>query len=105
MDAKREKQFESLGVKWNNKEMESSDDEHFDQNFDLLVIFNEREGHVRVPVEHQESITDNLGIWLGNQQSLHRIGALQFDRQKWLEVVGVTWDTDTTANVSSACMS
>jgi hypothetical protein len=76
---------------------ESSDDEHFDQNFDLLVMFNEREGHVLVPMEHQESANDNLGSWLVNQRFLHRTGALQLDRQKWLEVAGVTWHTDTTA--------
>jgi hypothetical protein len=48
---------------------------------------------VRVPIRHQESATDHLGDWLKKQQTLHRRGALELDRQKWLEVAGVTWDS------------
>jgi hypothetical protein len=65
--------------------------EHFDSNFDLLLVFKEREGHMRVPIDHQESVNDNLGDWMKNQKSLHLRGALELDRQKWLEVAGVTW--------------
>jgi hypothetical protein len=42
-------------------------------------------GHaVRVPTEHQESATDNLRDWLGNQRSIHRHGHLELGRQKCL---------------------
>jgi hypothetical protein len=91
LDAKREKRLESLGVEWNCKRQDITE-EHFDSNFDLLLAFKEREGHVRVPIRHQESANDDLGAWLGNQQSLHRHGRLELDRQKWLEVAGVTWE-------------
>jgi hypothetical protein len=64
-------------------------EERFDRNFDLLFVFNEREGHVRVPINHQESDNDILGSWLGNQRCLHRNGLLGLDRQKWLEVARV----------------
>ena len=80
LDAKREKLLESLGVLWTKHK-----EERFDGNFDLLLAFQEREGHVRVPMKHQESAADNLGAWLGKQRHT-------FDRQKWLEVAGVTWD-------------
>jgi hypothetical protein len=93
LDAKREKRLvESLGVKWNNKQQETAL-ENFDRNFDLLLVFQEREGHVRVPNEHQESANDNLGSWLRSQRSQYRQGALKLYRQKWLEVAGVTWES------------
>jgi hypothetical protein len=92
LDAKREKQLESLGVKWNDKQRGLSQ-KRFDQNFDLLLAFEEREGHVRVPTQHQESANDHLGTWLGKQRYLHRHGLLELDRQKWLEVASVTWES------------
>jgi hypothetical protein len=98
MDAKKAEQLESLGVKWNGQRKESSQD-HFDWNFDLLLVFKEREGHVRVPMKHKESGTDNLGIWLSSQRSLCRRGLLELDRQKWLEVADVTWETRKRAKV------
>jgi uncharacterized protein (UPF0303 family) len=91
LDPKKVKRLESLGVKWNNQRQEKAD-AHFDRNFDLLLVFNEREGHVRVPCGHQESANDHLGKWLKHQRSLHRNGLLELDRQKWLEVAGVTWE-------------
>jgi hypothetical protein len=90
LDAKREKRLESLGVKWKNYNHTEISEEHFDRNFDLLLVFKEREGHVRVPVKHQESATDDLGAWLEHQRYLHRSGLLELDRQKWLEIAGVT---------------
>jgi hypothetical protein len=92
LDAKREKRLESLGITWNNKQQEIAE-EHFDRNFDLLLAFKKREGHVRVPIKHQESAADNLGAWLGNQRSLRRIGTLSPDRKKWFEAAGVTWES------------
>jgi hypothetical protein len=92
LDAQKEKQFESLGVKWNNRKQEIAE-EHFDRNFDLLIAFREREGHVRVPIKHQESAADDLGTWLRFQKLRHRNGLLGLDRQKWLEVAGVTWES------------
>jgi hypothetical protein len=91
LDAKKEKRFESLGVTWNNKNHEFAV-EQFDRNFDLLLAFQEREGHVRVPIKHQESGKDNLGNWLKEQRSRYRRGLLELDRQKWLETAGVTWE-------------
>jgi ribosomal protein L7Ae-like RNA K-turn-binding protein len=91
INAEREKQLASLGVKWHSQRQEMTE-EPFDRNFDLLLVFKEREGHVRVPFEHQESAADNLGAWLAAQWSLHRIGALELDRKTRLEVAGVTWE-------------
>jgi hypothetical protein len=81
-----------LAVKWTNHKQEI-DQALFDRNFDLLLVFKEREGHVRVPTQHQESANDHLGEWLKKQRSLHRNGLLELDQQKWLEVAGVTWES------------
>jgi hypothetical protein len=90
-DAKREKRLESMGVKWSCKQQEIAE-ECFESDFDLLLAFKEQEGHVQVPIRHQESDTgDDLGTWLVNQRFLHRHGRLELDRQKRLEVAGVTW--------------
>jgi hypothetical protein len=91
LDAKKEKQLQSIGVKWNNIHQDISD-EFFDRNYGLLLAYQEREGHVRVPIKHQESANDNLGSWLSNLRSLYRNGKIDLDRQKWLEIAGVTWE-------------
>jgi hypothetical protein len=89
LDAKKAELLESLGVKWIVNFQED-----LDWNFDLLLVFKEREGHVRVPAKHQESGADNLGAWLANQRLLYRPGRLELDRQKWLEVAeDVTWES------------
>jgi hypothetical protein len=96
LKAERVNRLESMGVVWNCKRWDegwdTSTEEHFDQNFDLLLAFQEREGHVRVPCKHREGAADNLGLWLAAQLSLHRRGLLELDRQKWLEVAGVEWE-------------
>jgi hypothetical protein len=74
------------------RDMFETSQEHFDGNFDLLLAFKEREGHVLVPAKHQESANDNLGMWLAGQLSLYLHGLLELDRQKWLEVAGVAWE-------------
>jgi hypothetical protein len=98
LDRKREEQLENLGfVKQKICKPQEIGADHFDMNFDLLLVFKEREGHVQVPFTHKESGAGNpkdaadLGKWLENQQTLHRHGLLELDRQKWLEVAGVTW--------------
>jgi hypothetical protein len=107
LDDKKERRLESLGVRWNMKPKEFFDEVSFDRNFDLLLAFKEREGHVRVPLKHQESATAILGKWLGRQRSRHRRGHLDLDRQNWLEMAGVTWEKRETGGTqtSSACSS
>jgi hypothetical protein len=99
MDAKKEKQFGGvLGVKWMNVREEIDvrkeiAERQFDRNFDLLLAFNEREGHVLVPIKHQESAADDLGGLLGAQRHRYRQGLLKLSHQKWFEVAGVMWES------------
>jgi ribosomal protein L7Ae-like RNA K-turn-binding protein len=91
LDAQRMKRLDRMGVQWNSNRQEISQ-EFFDRNFDLLLAFQDREGHVRVPTKHQEGGGNNrLGAWLAIQRSLRRRGLLELDRRKWLEVAGVEW--------------
>jgi hypothetical protein len=90
LDAKKMERLDRMGIQWNTNRQEVSE-EFFDRNFDLLLVFQEREGHVRVPLKHQERGNNNLGAWLATQRSLRRHGLLELDRRKWLEVAGVEW--------------
>jgi hypothetical protein len=65
LDATKGKRLlESLGFQWNCIRQDTTAEEHFVRNFDLLLAFQEREGHVWAPTNHQESVTVNLGAWL-----------------------------------------
>jgi hypothetical protein len=66
LDAKREKQLESMGVKWNCKRQDIVE-KHFDSNFDLLLQFEQQEGHLSVPSNHDED-GQNLGRWISGQR-------------------------------------
>jgi hypothetical protein len=89
LPSERNRRLNEIGFIFNAQQATS--ETNFDRNFDLLLAFQEREGHVRVPQKHQESTNDNLGVWLGTQRLRRRKGLLELDRQKWLEVAGVTF--------------
>ena len=78
----REKKLEKLGVSW------FSPHKPWEEMYDLLVQFKEREGHTKVLQHHKED-DQNLGRWLSNQRTLQRKGTIAVDRQKKLEELGV----------------
>jgi hypothetical protein len=96
LDVKKWELLESLGVDRHCQAINAQ--ERFDRYFDLLLVFREREGHVRVPTTHKEGAT-NLGNWMAGQRYAYRRGNLDLDRQKWLEVAGVTWKRRRRLNV------
>ncbi|MGO8821936.1 MAG: Helicase associated domain protein [Desulfomonilaceae bacterium] len=64
----------------------------WNEGFEKLVEFAEREGHSRVPRKH---VTDGfkLGIWVDNKRAKYRKNKLPLERQKLLEnVKGWSWD-------------
>jgi hypothetical protein len=67
---------ESGAVRESGCQVDCKFSRRLDWNFDLLLVFKEREGHMRVPAKHQESGADNLGAWLANQRLLYRPGRL-----------------------------
>jgi hypothetical protein len=72
LDAKREKQLESLGVKWSCKRQDITE-KHIDSDFDLLLQFKEREGHLSVPSNHDKR-GQNLKGWISGQQGQKKPG-------------------------------
>lgn len=59
--------------------------------FYLLMVFQQREGHTDVPLQHLEQGWQ-LGKWLKNQRELHSRNRLDPTRFERLEQAGVAWD-------------
>lgn len=71
--------------------------DRWEGNYDLLLTFFQREGHVRVPDDHVEA-GQQLGAWVGVQRSRYRRGLLLSDRARRLAALtGWTWDVSRTA--------
>lgn len=80
----RKLRLEREGVAWNaqlNK---------WDQMYQLLIQYKEREEHCNVPVKHKED-GQSLGSWLGTQRKAKKNGSLSIERQQNLEKIGVVW--------------
>ena len=70
---------------------ETTRSKRWETNFQLLIQYKEREGHVNVPNAHKED-GGNLGWWLQNQRHLYKNGKLKTDRLNELESIGIVWD-------------
>ncbi|KAL3942107.1 MAG: hypothetical protein SGBAC_003644 [Bacillariaceae sp.] len=84
LPAMRAKRLEELGVAWN------AFGKRWEQMFDLLVQFKEREGHCIVPVNHREN-EKNLGAWVSTQRKALRSKMLDAGRQDMLDSIGMIW--------------
>ena len=81
----RVQQLDSIGVSWDVFS------ERLEEMYDLLVQFNEREGHPNVPQRHVES-GENLGKWLSKQRQNQKKGTLEADRREKLDDLGIAWE-------------
>ena len=90
LDDYREKRLNDIGVSWDLTYLLG---ERWEEMYDLLVQFNQREGHSNVPRGHVEN-GESLGSWLDNQRGFHRKGVLEADREKKLNDIGVSWHYD-----------
>lgn len=59
--------------------------------YQLLVQFQQREGHCNVPIRHKEDEV-SLGSWLRKQRSKKKEGKLDRTLERRLEEMGVIWD-------------
>merc|ERR1712238_391370 len=59
--------------------------------FNLLVEYKEREGHCNVSRSHKED-GENLGQWLSDQRKLQKKEKLDPEKEKQMEMIGVVWD-------------
>lgn len=81
----RKKRLDKLGFQWNLKSSA------WDEKFDLLVGFYEREGHCFVPKNHLEAGI-NLGSWVSEQRVNYKKGNLDEDRVSQLNSLGFEWN-------------
>merc|ERR1712238_421777 len=84
IDTQKQKQLESLGVVWDILSQQ------WENNFNLLVKYKDREGHCNVPRRHKED-GKNLGAWLSKQRTANRNGKIDTQKQKVLDDLGVIW--------------
>ena len=90
LEANREQKLNDIGVSWYYV------NDRWEDMYNLLVQFKEREGHLNVPYRHKED-GENLGYWLAFQRQLEKKEVLQADRRAKLDVLGVVWRRKQTA--------
>ena len=88
LDSSRERKLNHIGVSWDPSYLLH---ERWEKMYNLLVQFNEREGHLNVPGKHVEN-GENLGVWLREQRSYKKKGILEANRERQLRNAGVSWD-------------
>jgi Helicase associated domain len=79
----RRRRLEELGFAWNLVHAT------WEEGFNRLKTYREREGHCRVPRFHTED-TFRLGRWVASQRG--RRETLSADHRSLLETVGFVWD-------------
>jgi len=77
--------LEDIGVVWDLCKG------RWENNYLLLVKFQQREGHANVPSKHKEEGMQ-LGLWLSSQRYQNRIGKLDISLKKRLEDIGFIWN-------------
>ena len=80
----RIERLDALGFVWDSIK------EQWEEGFDKLQAFKEREGHCRVPRGHKEG-GFNLGVWVGKQRS--KKDKLTPERIERLDALGFVWDS------------
>ena len=74
LDKNRTRRLESLpGWSWDRKEIRSGSHLEWEEAFQKLLEFEEREGHVLVPQDHQTADGFRLGNWVKHQKQLKGI--------------------------------
>jgi superfamily II DNA or RNA helicase len=81
--AERIQLLEAIGITWNPVEAQ------WEEKFERLVAFKEREGHANVPGQYSEDV--ELANWAGNQRAFKRRGQLTPERITRLEAIGFCW--------------
>ena len=76
--------LEKLGVVWEPEQ------ERWQQMYSALAAFKRKHGHCRVPRTWPEN--SPLAYWVGQQRSDRKVGKLQPDCIKQLNVLGFVWD-------------
>ena len=86
----RKKQLDDIGFSW--KSYTQARDEQWNQQYEKLVHFREKNGHCMLPSRYQQDKA--LGRWVAMQRSSHARMKLRFDRKKLLDEIGFAWRSD-----------
>jgi uncharacterized membrane protein len=84
IDPVEQMRLEKLGIVWNTFSQQ------WDEKYNLLLQYKQREGNCRVPQKHREN-NENLGAWLNKQRQIKKKGKLDDERLRKLEDIGVIW--------------
>jgi len=84
LDPEKEKRFDEIGVAWDVQKQQ------LENYYNLLVKYNNREGHCNVPAKYEED-GEQLGAWLCTQRTANKKGKLNSDLIKRLDEIGVVW--------------
>merc|ERR1712194_802391 len=85
LNAGKQMKLEDVGVVWDVL------NQQWENNFNLLVKYKDREGDCNVPNKHEED-GENLGLWLSNQRTANNNGKIDTQKRKLLDDLGVVWD-------------
>ena len=88
LDEYRENRLNDIGVSWDLTYLKQ---QRWEDMYDLLVQFKEREGHPNVPEGHVED-GETLGVWVKGQRVAKKKGVLEADRREELENLGFAWE-------------
>ncbi|MFB6784594.1 Helicase associated domain protein [Streptomyces sp. NPDC056352] len=83
-------------AKWVKFQILDTERQDWTRGYDTARQYQEREGHLDVPYEHQEGAYP-LGRWLSDQRRAYRAGTMSSTRADELEELGMIWDTADTA--------
>jgi hypothetical protein len=87
LSEERRKRLDGIGFTWDPLT------EAWDEGFSHLKLYQEREGHCRVPHGHKEG-SYSLGRWVSTQRTVNNLSE---ERRKRLDGIGFTWDPLTEA--------
>jgi hypothetical protein len=83
LTVERRKRLDELGFIWAQR------DQFWEEGFDFLKVFKQREGHCRVSAKYKENGYP-LGQWVVHQRQAK--GKLTVERRQRLEKLGFVWD-------------
>ena len=77
--------LERIGMVWNQNE------ENWEAAYALAEEYSREHGHLRVPNRYKTADGYSLGEWIRSQREKRREGALEKDKEKRLEAIGMDW--------------
>ncbi|MFE7245373.1 helicase associated domain-containing protein [Streptomyces sp. NPDC057580] len=83
-------------AKWVKFQILDTERQDWTRGYDTARRYQEREGHLDVPYEHQEGAYP-LGRWLSDQRRAYRARTMPSTRAEELDELGMIWDTADTA--------